>query len=82
MASPTSVASRTRAAIQAGQRHIVIDFIDDEEHCPLWAVWLSHDPQCRFGTYLLLFGDGRIERVTENPDGVDSVLIAPSVFGP
>lgn len=33
-----------------------------------WLVWLSGTPETPHYTYLVLYDDGRVQRVTEGPD--------------
>lgn len=39
-----------------------------------WILWINADPRYEFGTYLKLFDNGRIERVTQRPDGSESIM--------
>lgn len=36
-----------------------------------WIVWISGSPETERCTYLYLYDNGNVERVTETPDGVD-----------
>lgn len=40
---------------------------------PHWVLWVHHDAQLRHGTFLRLYPDGRMERVTLGADGMEDV---------
>jgi hypothetical protein len=40
-----------------------------------WLVWLYGSPHTKHHTYLYLYNNGRIERVTEGPGGDINILV-------
>lgn len=36
-----------------------------------YVLWIHHDKTFQYGTYLTLHPDGKIERVTQRPDGTE-----------
>lgn len=39
----------------------------------VWQLWLYHDKLMKHGTYLKLYSDGAIERVTVGMDGTETI---------
>lgn len=58
-------------AIQPGTRLLQMHY---EEATSTWILWLHHDLQMQYGTFLRLGADGSIERVVRRPDGTDDVF--------
>lgn len=58
-------------AIQPGTRLLQMHY---EEATSTWILWLHHDLQMQFGTFLRLEPGGGIERVVRRPDGTDEVF--------
>ena len=40
-----------------------------------WMVWINANPTFTAGTHLLLHDNGRVERVTVHPDGMEDVFV-------
>lgn len=40
----------------------------------MWVLWLYHDRLMKSGTYLKLYPDGKMERVTLSLDGTEEVV--------
>jgi hypothetical protein len=66
--------SRTKLS-QSRLQNGAIDFLSNG----IWRLWL-HTVDWQYGTMLLLYGDGKIERVTTYKDDTpdDVLLIAPA----
>lgn len=60
--------------IQPGTKLLRIDRViaEKEEWPSYWKIWLHHDLQMQHGTYLALYDDGCIERITIGRDGTET----------
>lgn len=47
-------------------------FLEWNDVIGLWRIWQSFDPNVEYGTYLALYMDGMLDRVTVAPSGMIS----------
>jgi len=40
----------------------------------VWLLWIHHDRLMQHGTYLKLYSDGAIERITVSLDGTEDIV--------
>ncbi len=39
-----------------------------------WMLWINADQRYEYGTYIKLFDNGKIDRVTQRPDGSEDIM--------
>jgi len=54
--------------VQPGTKLLQLEYRDTH-----WKLWLHHDRLMQHGTFLLLYADGTIERITVGVDGSETV---------
>lgn len=60
--------------IQPGTKILQIEWHEGEGiEKTFWKLWLHHDRLMQFGTYLCLYENGTIERITIGQDGSETV---------
>ena len=67
----------SRIGLPAGTKDVRLERVDSDtvyysHH--FWKLWLSYDKTMEFGTYLALYDDGSIDRVTVHPDGWEQTI--------
>lgn len=57
--------------LQGGEKGVRIEF---DKTNSAWMLWLSHNDDWTCGTFLRMYSDGRVDRVTWLADGTEEVF--------
>jgi len=61
----------TPIGVQPGTKLLQLRYLPQTQS---WKLWLHHDRQMQFGSFLILSPSGSIERITIRPDGTEEVF--------